>query len=191
MFFHHVTYLLYTCIHIHPRAHTRQYIGVVCVHISTQTWCNSTSWEESKMPDSDPSSAIKLLCELGPIIGYWLQFLHLIWLSPAPEQSFHFFKALPINYTIFSLHSPRRAAIMTPNLPSGSLRPSNVKRLAQGCIASEESRPGAWFPYSELKAFSPRFSCLSNETTDPSPSWPLRDPVRGQDALSIMGCKTH
>ena len=174
-----------------PCTHTCQSLGVVGAHIS-HTWSNSTLWAESKRPDSDPGSAIKLHCELGPVVGYWLQFLHLKWLPPAPIQSFHLFKALPIP---FSLHYPRRAANITPDLPSASHRPSKVKRLAQGCIASEETRPGDRLPYSKLKAFSHRFSCLSNETTDrpppPSPSQPLGDPGRGQDALSIMGFKTH
>lgn len=70
MFFHHVTYPLYTCIRIRPRAHT---------HVSPSVWWVSTYhtpgttaplWAESKRPDSDPGSAIKLLCELGPVIGY-------------------------------------------------------------------------------------------------------------------------
>lgn len=81
--------------------------------------------------------------------------------------------------------------MMTPNLPLGSPRPGKVERLAQGCIAREGTRPGP--PASLLLAhgFSPTYSGLSNETTDPSPSLPLRDPGRGQDALSITGCKTQ
>lgn len=35
MQFHHVTYLLYTCIHIRPHAHTCQYTGVTCAHVYT------------------------------------------------------------------------------------------------------------------------------------------------------------
>lgn len=161
-----------------PCTHTRQSLGVVGVHIS-HTWYNSTLWAESKTLDSDPGSAIKLLCELGPVVGYWLQFLHLKWLSPAPIQSFHLFKALPIP---FSLHSPRRAASITPDLASASHRPSQVKRFAQGCIASEETRPGARLPYPKLKAFSPRFSCLSNETTDP-PAPPSLSGIQGGDKM--------
>lgn len=74
--------------------------------------------------------------------------------------------------------------MMTPNLSlqNEATRPS--------CIASDE--PGV-APSHLLLApgFPPSFSCLSNETTGPSPSLPLRDPARGQDALSITGRKTH
>lgn len=170
-----------------------------CTHISTyvwrvstypHTWCDSTSWEQSGMPDSSPGS-IKLLWELGPIVGCWLRFFiengypQLLHRAFIPSK--HFPSTIPLSlYAV-----PEGQLSWPPSLPLGSLRPSKVKRLAQGCIVSEESGPGARSPYSELKAFSPRFSCLSNETTAPSPSLPLRDLVRGQYALSIMGCKTH
>lgn len=63
LLFHHTTYLM--CTHVSTQ-------WDVCSHTHT---VQSTSWGESKRLDSSPSSAVKLLCELGPAVDSWLQFL--------------------------------------------------------------------------------------------------------------------
>lgn len=147
MLFHHVTYLLYTCIRIHP-VHTHQYVRVACVHVSTylvRQHLMGTVWDARLKPRFYKTA-------LGTWANRWLltQVLHRKWLSPAPAQSFHSFKALPVNYTTFSLRCPGRAAIMTPQSPTGE--PEAQQSEATCPRLHSERGKWAWSPVSLLRA---------------------------------------
>lgn len=133
-------------VHTHPCMYTHLR-GMISVHVHV---CLVQYDLMGRIQQAGLKSPFCYKTTLWTRANQWLDFSFFIgkWLPPAPTQSFKVFEALPITYTTFSLCSPRRAAVLTPGLPLGNLRPSKVKRLAQGCIASNTTKLAAQCPCS-------------------------------------------
>lgn len=122
--------------------HTRQPLSVVGVHITRlvqqHLWAEHLyCWLRSRV--------LRNLCSvnLGQSLAIDSVSSSSVWLSPAPMQSFHLFKALPCSS--FTL-SQRWAANITPDLPSRATGPAKWSLICPRLHSEWGNQTRDWLP---------------------------------------------